>query len=62
MNDAARYMTKAQAAEYLTVSQRNIDYMRTRGEIPYIKMGGRVMFDRVKLDKIMQAHEVTVGA
>ena len=61
MNDAARYMTKIQAANYLTVSQRTLDYMTQRGEIPCIRFGGRVMFDQVKLDAVMQQHEVKIG-
>lgn len=59
--DSNRYMTKKVAAAYITVSERGLDYMRQRGEVPFIRFGGRIMFDRLKLDKIMQAHEVVTG-
>ena len=51
----SRYMTKAEAAKYLTVTPKTLDNMRRRGELTCMRIGNRVVFDRHALDAFMRA-------
>ena len=45
-------LNKKQAAEYLNVSQRTIDYFRERGNLPSHVIGGKlVRFDARELEQ-----------
>lgn len=45
-------LDKAQAAQYLGVSQRTVDYFRTRGNLPFHIIGGKlVRFDARELER-----------
>lgn len=47
-----RLLNKKQAAEYLNVSQRTIDYFRERGNLPSHVIGGKlVRFDERELEQ-----------
>jgi excisionase family DNA binding protein len=53
-----RYMDSAMAAEYLGLGTgargaNNIRQMVHRGEVPHAKIGTRLRFDRVEIDKWM---------
>ena len=41
---------KPTAAEYLKISQRKLDYLMAKGEIPHAHIGRRVIFRRCDLD------------
>lgn len=45
-------LDKAQAAQYLGVSQRTVDYFRERGNLPFHIIGGKlVRFDPRELEQ-----------
>lgn len=45
-----RLLNKKQAAEYLNVSQRTIDYFRERGNLPFHVIGGKLV--RFRADEL----------
>lgn len=50
-----RYMGKAEAAEYLGLSIRNLE---GRKDIPHFKVGGKTLFKKSELDRYMEQHRV----
>ena len=52
----SKYITKAEAAEYMRISVVTLDKMRARGDVPSIKLGKRVLFERDRLDAVMTAN------
>ena len=46
-------LTKPQAAEYLQVSERTIDNLRSARVLPYCRVGGSVRFRRSDLDNYL---------
>lgn len=53
-------LDKAQAAQYLGVSARTIDYFRTRGNLPFHIIGGKlVRFDARELEAWALGREVS---
>ena len=51
MNDAAKYLSTREAAEYLGLSARTLDRYRVSGEGPvFHRFGGRVRYTREDLD------------
>jgi len=56
------YLPKRAAAEYVGLSQRTLDYARSRGDLPFYKIGPRkVVFRVADLDKYMTRFRVDVG-
>jgi len=51
-------LTRRQAAKYLTISPRSLDYLREDGRLAFIQIGRRVVFSRLDLDQFIQAHRV----
>ena len=45
-----QYLTKKELAQEIGFSVRQIDTLRSKGEIPWIKQGRRVLFRRVDID------------
>ena len=43
------FLTRPQGAEYLAISQRKLDQLVASGEIPRVKIGACVRFDRADL-------------
>ncbi|HOM19089.1 MAG TPA: helix-turn-helix domain-containing protein [Thermoguttaceae bacterium] len=39
-----RLLNERQAAELLGISARHLHTLRKRGEVPYIRLGGRVLY------------------
>ncbi len=56
------WLTKRQAAEYLALSTRSIDYARQRGAIPFHRVGRKVIMHRDDLDRYMRRFRVDVDA
>jgi excisionase family DNA binding protein len=55
----ARNMTPAEAGVYVGVPEATLRQWRWRGEgPPYIKVGGRVQYDKDDLDKWMRSRRV----
>lgn len=55
-----RYLTKAQAQTYTGLSERTLDYARERGELPFFRVGKRVLFKRSEIDAWLEKHRVGV--
>lgn len=51
----SRFITKTEAAAYCRVSGRFLDYQRADGNLPFIQLGTRVLFDVRELDRFMEA-------
>lgn len=52
----ARYFTVATVATYLGRTPKAIYRLLDRGEIPHIRIGRRVQFDRERIDRWMERH------
>ena len=47
-----KLLNKKEAAEYLNISERTVDYFRTRGNLPFHIIGGKlVRFDLRELER-----------
>ena len=44
MRTMSTILTKNEVAKYLQISERQIDYLRQAGELPYVKIGRSVRF------------------
>ncbi len=56
----AAFMTKRAAAIYCALSLRTMDYARARGDLPYHKIGTKVVFRISDLDAYMERYRVAV--
>ena len=51
-------LSKAQAAERLCISIRNLDSRIKTGSIPYIKLGKLVRFVPSDIERVIDAHKI----
>jgi len=59
VNESQRFMTKKQLAELLGLSVYTIDsWVSERREIPFVRMGRRVKFDRADIDEWVERQKV----
>jgi excisionase family DNA binding protein len=60
---AEEVMTKDQAAAYLHISMATLERWMRAGLLPVVKLAGRrrVLFRKVALDAVLQAHETRRG-
>lgn len=49
---------KAEAARRLGVSKDTVDHFRAAGSLPFVRIGGRVMFLAEDIDAFIAAHRV----
>ncbi len=49
-SDHPRFFTVHDAAAYVSLSRRTLDYARCHGELPFIRKGRKVLIDRLDLD------------
>lgn len=49
------YLTKEEASELLRISRPTLDRMIKRKEIPYIKLGRRVLFRKKDIDEFLES-------
>ncbi len=54
------FMTKRAAAGYCALSPRFLDYARERGDLPFHKVGKKVVFQVKDLDAFMAEYRVAV--
>ncbi len=54
------FVSKRMAAMYCALSQRSLDYARERGELPFHKVGKKVVFKMKDLDAFMAQFRVAV--
>ena len=52
------YLNRQQIAKFLGVSVRTISNMIRQRRIPFIKFGGTVRFDPVKVRKALEKYEI----
>ena len=52
------YLNRQQIAKFLGVSVRTISNMIQQRRIPFIKFGGTVRFDPVKVRKALEKYEI----
>ena len=53
-----RLLNIKEVSEYLGISQKGLYNMIYRREIPFIKIGGRVRFDIIDLDKWIERQKI----
>ncbi|WP_432800388.1 helix-turn-helix domain-containing protein [Poriferisphaera sp. WC338] len=56
-----RYLTHRSAAIYLETSERTLHMLKANRELPYIKLGGRIRYDKHDLDAYMKSNK-RIGA
>ena len=67
-NSISDVLTRQEAANYLRISLRKLDYLSHSGQIPYVKMGPRkvkgvrVLFRKRDLDAYVEKHLVAAKA
>jgi excisionase family DNA binding protein len=52
-------LPKKEAAAKLGIKSRKLDYLREAGQIPYVRMGTRVLFLDADLDKFIQQQRIS---
>jgi excisionase family DNA binding protein len=55
-------MTKKEVAEFLKISERQIDYLRQAGKLACVKFGRSVRFRQEDVEDSVQRQRVTVPA
>ena len=58
---AGPYVGKAEAANYAGQCVRTLDYARERGDLPYYRVGRKVLFRVADLDAWMDRFRVDVA-
>lgn len=53
---ATRYLTYEQCATYIGRTVRAVEGLVRRGQIPVIRLGRRVQFDKEAIDRWVQRH------
>jgi len=53
-----RLLTKKQVQEYLQISHTFLQKLMNEKELPYIKLGRRVLFQKSDLDKLLETKKV----
>ena len=53
--DGERYLTDSEVASILKVSRRTLQEYRTNGILPYILLGGKVLYRESDLEKVLES-------
>ena len=56
MLDSERYLTDREVSEILKVSRRTLQEYRNEGILPYIPLGGKVLYRESDLEKLLEKH------
>ena len=56
MLDGERYLTDREVSEILKVSRRTLQEYRNEGILPYIPLGGKVLYRESDLDELLERH------
>jgi len=56
------YLTRSQFSELSGMSARKIDYMRSKGQMPYVKRGRTVLFKTTDIESYLSEGEVPAWA
>jgi excisionase family DNA binding protein len=54
-----RYMSVAQAAQFLGLSEAALRNRVARGQVPFLRDGRSIRFDKLQLEKHMKSKQVT---
>jgi excisionase family DNA binding protein len=52
-------LSREQAAKALGICGRNVDYLRERGQLPFIRIGRRILYAPTDLEQFIEARRVT---
>ena len=53
--DSERYLTDKEVAQLLKVSRRTLQEYRNEGLLPYILLGGKVLYRESDLEKVLES-------
>jgi excisionase family DNA binding protein len=53
-----RMLNREDAARFLLISTRNLDYLREAGKLPFVRIGRRVGFLRHDLERFVEARRI----
>ena len=53
--DGERYLTDREVAQILKVSRRTLQEYRNEGLVPYILLGGKVLYRESDLEKVLES-------
>ncbi len=53
-----KYLTTAEAAEYLRISERNLRNLIKQNKVPFYKLEGKILFKTSELDKFIEKNKV----
>lgn len=56
------YLAKRDASNYAAISPRQLDRVKARGDLPYYRVGQKVVFAVADLDRYMKRFRVDVDA
>ena len=62
INPPAQYLDKRGATRRISMGVRSIDYARAKGELPFYRVGRKVLFRVDDLDRFIEQHRVDVQA
>lgn len=54
-----RYLSLEQCAAYIGRTPKAVERLLEKGDIPHMKVKGRLAFDRERIDRWMERHTVT---
>lgn len=49
-----RLLTRKEAAGYLRISVRTLDSLKSSGDLVFVRIGGKIVFDRRDLDEYIE--------
>ena len=56
MLDGERYLTDKEVSEILKVSRRTLQEYRNEGILPYIPLGGKILYRESDLEELLERH------
>ena len=56
MLDGERYLTDKEVSEILKVSRRTLQEYRNEGILPYIPLGGKILYREIDLEELLERH------
>ena len=56
MLDGERYFTDKEVSEILKVSRRTLQEYRNEGILPYIPLGGKILYRESDLEELLEKH------
>ena len=57
LSGAKKYLTAAEAAEYLRISERNLRSLIKQNKVPFYKLEGKILFKISELDSMLDKNK-----